>query len=87
MYIYMIYMLYIYIFFEVVIVIMCNYFPKLLKTHFFILQIFCSHVGSFFCASKIFEDRIVKLLAQKKLPKWLQNICKIKKHVFNNFGK
>ena len=25
--------------------------------------------------------------AQKKLPKWLRNIKKIKKCVFNNFGK
>ena len=39
-----------YIFFEAVIVIMCDYFPKLLKTHFFILQIFRCHFGSFFCA-------------------------------------
>ena len=31
MYIY----IYTYIFFEAAIVIMCNYFPKLLKTHFF----------------------------------------------------
>ena len=30
----------------------------------------------------MFEDRIVKLLAQKKLPKWLRNICKIKKMCF-----
>ena len=45
-YLLFIYSLYIYIFFEVVIVIMCDYFPKLLKTHFFILQIFCSHFGS-----------------------------------------
>ena len=37
----------IYILFETLIVIMCNYFPKLLKTHFFILHIFCSHFGSF----------------------------------------
>ena len=44
-YLLFIYSLYIYIF-EVVIVIMCDYFPKLLKTHFFILQIFCSHFGS-----------------------------------------
>ena len=42
---------YIYIFFKAIIVIMCNYFPKLLKTHFFIVQIFRSHFGSFFCAS------------------------------------
>ena len=27
------------------------------------------------------------MLAQKKLPKWLRNICKIKKCVFNDFGK
>ena len=27
------------------------------------------------------------LLAQKKLPKWLRNICQIKKCVFNSFGK
>ena len=33
--------IYIYIFFAAVIVLMCNYFPKLLKTYFkFILQIF-----------------------------------------------
>ena len=43
--------IYIYIFFEAVIVIMCNYFPKLLKAHFFILHIFRSRFGSFFCAS------------------------------------
>ena len=43
--------IHIHIFFEAVIVIMCNYFPKLLKTHSFILQIFRSHFGSFFCAS------------------------------------
>ena len=33
----------------------CNnnvrYFSKLLKTHFFVVQIFRSHFGSFFCAS------------------------------------
>ena len=33
----------------------CNnyvpYFSKLLKTHFFVMQIFRSHFGSFFCAS------------------------------------
>ena len=28
---------------------------------------------------------IVKLLVQKKLPKWLRNICTTKKYVFNNF--
>ena len=39
---------------------MCNYFPKLLKTHFFILQIFRSHFCSFFCHIYI---------SQKKLPK------------------
>ena len=31
-----------YIFFEAVIVLMCNYFPKLLKTLLFILQIFAN---------------------------------------------
>ena len=41
-YIYIIY-IYIYIFFKAIIVIMCDYFPKLLKTHFYILPIFCSH--------------------------------------------
>ena len=45
-----IYIIYIY---EVVIVIICDYFPKLLKTHFFIWHIFRSHFGSFFCASSI----------------------------------
>ena len=30
------------------------------------------------CAVKYCENRIVKLLAQKKLLKWLQNICKTK---------
>ena len=33
-YIYIIYIIYIYIFFEAVIAIICDYFPKLLKTHF-----------------------------------------------------
>ena len=28
---------------------------------------------------------IVKLLVQKKLPKWLRNICTTKKYVFNKF--
>ena len=46
-YIYIIYT-YIHIFFEPIIIIMCDYFPKL-KTHFFVVQIFCSHFGSFFC--------------------------------------
>ena len=32
------------------------------------------------------RERIVKSLAQKKLPKWLRNICTTKKCVFN-FGK
>ena len=36
---------------------------------------------------KIFENIIVKLLAQKKLPKWLRNICITKKCVFNNLKK
>ena len=26
-------------------------------------------------------------IAQKKLPKWLRNICRTKKCVFNNFEK
>ena len=39
------------------------------------MQIFCRHFGSFFCAT------------QKKLPKWLQNICITKKCVFNNLKK
>ena len=43
--------IYLYIFFEAVILIMCDFFPKSLKTHFFILQIFRNHFGSFFCAS------------------------------------
>ena len=38
-----------YIFFEAVIIMMCDYFPKL-KPHFFVKQIFRSHFGSFFCA-------------------------------------
>ena len=29
---------------------------------------------------------IVKSLAQKKLPKWLRNICTTKKCIFNNLG-
>ena len=29
----------------------------------------------------------IPAIAQKKLPKWLRNICKIKECVFNNFGK
>ena len=46
--------IYIYIFFEAVIGLMCNHFPRLLKTHFlFILQIFRSHC-SFFCAIYIY---------------------------------
>ena len=49
-YIYQLY-IYIYIFFEAVIIIMCDYFPKLLETHFFVVQIFRRHPGSFFCAS------------------------------------
>ena len=36
---------------------------------------------------EIFENIIVKLFAQKKLPKWLRNICITKKCVFNNFEK
>ena len=28
-----------------------RFFSKLLKTHFFVMQIFCSHFGSFFCVS------------------------------------
>ena len=43
--------MYIYIFFEAVIIIMWDYFPKL-KTHFFVVKIFRSHFGSFFCASR-----------------------------------
>ena len=43
------------IFFEVVILIICDYFPKLLKIHFFILQIFRSHFGSFFCAYNTYD--------------------------------
>ena len=31
---------------------LCDYFPELLKTHFFILQILQSHFGSFFCAKE-----------------------------------
>ena len=37
-----------YIFFEAVIVMMCDYVPKSLKGHIFILQIFRSHFGSFY---------------------------------------
>ena len=37
------------IFFEAVVIIMCDYFPKL-KTHFFVVQVFRSHFGIFFCA-------------------------------------
>ena len=37
-------------FFEAVILLMCNYFPKLKHIFLFILQIFRSHFGSFFRA-------------------------------------
>ena len=51
MYIYQIY-IYIYIY---LLQSRCNnnvrYFSKLLKTHFFVMQIFRSHFGNFFCAS------------------------------------
>ena len=33
----------------------------------------------------MFESIIVKLFAQKKLPKWLQNTCLTKKCVFSDF--
>ena len=39
-----IYMYILYIFFEAVIVLLCNYFPKLLKTH---LQIFAKQIKVF----------------------------------------
>ena len=51
-----------YIFVEAVIVIMCKYFTKLLKTHFFVLQIFCSHLGSFFCAISILKEQTKKII-------------------------
>ena len=44
----MLYIYNIYIFFKAVIMIMCKFQKNLLKTHFFVEQIFCSHFGSFF---------------------------------------
>ena len=49
---------------------------------------YCNNVRLF---SKIIKNTFLYFanisLAHKKLPKWLRNICKIKKCVFNNFGK
>ena len=59
-----------YIFFETVIVLMCNYFPfqNYQKLIFFIY--FANISQPFSVASSV---------QQKKLSKWLRNICKINK--------
>ena len=42
----------------------------------------CAFITNCFKSSiKYCENKIVKLLAQKKLPKWLRNVCKTKFHV------
>ena len=44
-------LLYIYIFFEAIIVLKCNDFPRLLKTHFFYL--FCKYFAAISVASSV----------------------------------
>ena len=52
MYIYILYIyIYIYIFFKAVIVLMCNHFPRLLRTHFFYL--FCKYFAAISVASSV----------------------------------
>ena len=59
---YILYIYYIYIYIYIYIYLLqsrCNnnvrYISKLLKTHFFAMQIFRSHFGSFFCARYIYD--------------------------------
>ena len=59
-------LLYIYIFFEAIIVLKCNDFPRLLKTHFFYL--FCKYFAAISVASSVqvtlqFYSKILTILS------------------------
>ena len=74
------------IFFEAVAVLMCNHFPRLLKTHFFYL--FCKYFAAILVASSVqvtlqfyfqifYSNKIIKLKIVIRLTKLIKKINKI----------
>ena len=68
-----------YIFFKAVVIIMCDFF-QVIKNTFFL----CKYFAAISVASSL---QASSSLSQKKLPKWLRNVCITKNCVFNNLKR